>query len=64
LLVLQGEKDKLVVPAGAKMIVDKASSNDKQYKEYPDALHHLLVELDDVKTDVQKTIFDWIARRL
>ena len=64
LLVLQGEKDKLVVPAGAKMILDKASSSDKQYKEYPDALHQLLVELDDVKTDVQKTIFDWISQRL
>ena len=64
LLVLQGEKDKLVVPAGAKMIVENASSTDKEYKEYPDAMHQLLAELDDVKIDAKKTIFEWIKQRL
>ena len=64
LLVLQGEKDKLVVPAGAKMITDNASSTDKEYKEYPDAMHQLLVELEDVKSDVHSKIIEWITNRL
>ena len=64
LLVLQGEKDKLVVPAGAKMIYENASSADKEYKEYPDAMHQLLVELDDVKSDVENKILEWMNQRL
>jgi len=64
LLVLQGEKDKLVVPAGAKMIHDNSSSTDKEYKEYPDAMHQLLVELEDVKSDAHTRILDWMNNRL
>ena len=64
LMVLQGEKDKLVVPAGAKMIYENASSADKEYKEYPDALHQLLVELEDVKSDVEKKMLEWMNQRI
>ena len=64
LLVLQGEKDKLVVPEGAKMIVDKSSSVDKEYKEYPGAYHQLLIELEDVKSDVHKKTLEWMGQRL
>ena len=64
LLVLQGGKDKLVVPAGAKMICDNASSTDKEYKEYPDAMHQLLVELEDVRSDTNNKILEWMNQRL
>ena len=64
LLVLQGEKDKLVVPAGAKMIHDNAASTDKEYKEYPNAMHQLLVELEDVRSDVHSKILEWMDNRL
>ena len=64
LLVLQGEKDRLVVPAGAKMMYENASSSDKEYKEYPDALHQLLVEYEDVKSDAHSKTLDWMNRRL
>ena len=64
LLVLQGEKDKLVVPAGSKMIYENASSADKEYKEYPGAMHQLLVELEDVKSDVEKKILEWMNQHI
>ena len=64
LLVLQGEKDKLVVPEGAKMIYKNALSKDKEYKEYPDAFHQLLLELEDVKSDVFKKTLEWMNYRL
>ena len=64
LLVLQGEKDKLVEPAGAKMICDNASSTDKEYQECPDAMHQLLVELEDVKSDCHIKILEWMNQRL
>ena len=64
LLVLQGEKDKLVVPAGAKMIHDNSASTDKEYKEYPNAMHQLLVELEDVRSDVHTKILEWMKNRL
>ena len=64
LMILQGEKDKLVVPAGAKMIYENASSTDKEYKEYPEAFHQLLVEFEDVKSDAQNKMLEWMNQRL
>jgi len=51
ILVLQGGKDKLVVPDGARMLVDNASSEDKEFVEYPDAFHNLCVETEEVRRD-------------
>ena len=48
----------------AKMIHDNSSSTDKEYKEYPDAMHQLLVELEDVKSDAHSKILDWMNNRL
>ena len=64
LLVLQGEMDKLVVPEGAQMIIDNASSVDKEYVLYPKAFHQLLIELADVKSNVQKRTLEWLNLRL
>ena len=64
LLVLQGEKDELAVPSGSKMLFEEVSSTDKEYKEYPDAMHQLLAELQDVKSDVEKKILHWMNQRL
>ena len=64
LLVLQGEKDKLVEPEGAKMIYLNSSSLNKEYVVYPDAFHNLFVELEDVKHDVQMKTLNWMNQRL
>ena len=59
LLVLQAEKDTLVVPEGAEMIVKNALSKDKEYQMYPDAFHQLLLE-KEVKSDVCKKMLQWM----
>ena len=64
LLVLQGGKDKLVEPEGAKMIYSNALSSDKSYVMYPDAFHNLFVELEEVKYDVQLKTLNWMDQRL
>ena len=62
LLVLQGDKDKLVYAPGARLIVDDSQSEDKQYVSYPDAFHHLFVETDDVKYDVFEKMVKFFNR--
>ena len=62
LLVLQGEKDKMCTPQGAKMLVDNASSKDKEYVVYPEAFHNVACELEDVKADVFKRIKHFVQR--
>jgi len=62
MIVLQGEKDKLVLPEGSKMLVDNASSVDKEYVSYPDAYHNVTVETEDVKTDALKRVQEFFNR--
>ena len=64
IIVFQGEKDKLVLPQAAKDLVEMASSEDKRYVEYPDAFHHLFIELPDVKVDCIDKIKSWINERI
>jgi len=52
LLVVQGDKDKLVYMEATKMLDSHVSSKDKEYVLYPGALHNLAVETEDVKKDV------------
>ena len=46
------------------MIYENASSTDKEYKEYPEAFHQLLVEFEDVKSDAQNKMLEWMNQRL
>ena len=63
ILVLQGENDPLLDPEGAKMLYVRASSKDKEYKEYPGAFHLLLLELPKVREDVKKRSTEWLNNR-
>ena len=63
ILVLQGENDPLLDPEGAKMLYVRASSKDKEYKEYPGAFHLLLIELPKVREDVKKRSTVWLNNR-
>ena len=64
LLILQGKDDKLVEPKGAEIINENVSSKDKECVLYEKAYHNLLVELDDVKEDVQWRTLQWMNKRL
>ena len=64
LLILQGKEDKLVEPKGAEIINKNVSSKDKECILYEKAYHNLLVELDDVKEDVQLKTLQWMNKRL
>ena len=63
ILVLQGGSDQILDPEGARMLYKKASSKDKEYKEYPGAFHQLLVELPNVREDVKIRSTVWLKKR-
>ena len=64
MLVLQGQRDQIVDPKGARMLYQNANSADKEYKEYPGAYHQLLVELQDVRDDVIERTTNWLNERM
>lgn len=64
ILILQGEKDKLVNPEGAKFCHDKIGSESKKLVQFPDAFHNLFVEEEDVKSEAIKLTCDWILTNL
>jgi len=64
MLILQGGSDRLVDPKGSRRLVESSLSIDKEIQNYPEAFHNLLVELDDVKLDVEKRTVNWINKRL
>ena len=64
LLVFQGEKDEYENPEGAKMMFEEVASVDKDFITYPEACHHLLIELEEVKLDVFNKTLQWMSQRL
>jgi acylglycerol lipase len=63
-LIFQGLKDTLVFPEGAKHLHENIGSAKKKLLTYPDAMHNLYVELDDVKAPVIKETCDWVENNL
>jgi acylglycerol lipase len=59
-IVLQGSGDKLVDPAGAQMLYDKASSTDKTIKVYEGLYHEVFNEPERAR--VLKDVETWLAR--
>jgi acylglycerol lipase len=59
LIVLQGSGDKLVDPAGAQMLYDKASSTDKTIKVYEGLYHEVFNEPERAR--VLKDAETWLA---
>lgn len=61
-LVVQGGEDKLVDPAGARMLHDMASSKDKMLEIYPGMYHEVFNEPD--RKRVLKDVETWLETRL
>jgi acylglycerol lipase len=62
LIILQGAEDKLVDPAGAQMLYDKASSKDKTIQVYEGLYHEVFNEPERAR--VLKDVEAWLAARV
>ena len=58
-MVVQGAEDRLVDPAGAKMLYDKAGSRDKTLKVYEGLVHEVFNEPERAR--VLEDVEDWLA---
>lgn len=63
-LVLLGEKDRICYPKGTKAFFEALASEDKEYKEYPEARHNLLMELAETKTAMFDDVQRWFGSRI
>ena len=63
-LIVLGEKDKICYPKGTKAFFEALGLQDKEYKEYPDARHNLLMELADTKTAMFEDVKRWLGGRI
>ena len=61
ILILQGDGDQLVDPAGAQMLYDTIGSDDKQLIVYPGLYHELFNEPE--RADVLDDMETWLANR-
>jgi acylglycerol lipase len=61
LLVMQGDADRYVVPAGAAELYERASSADKTLKWWPGLRHELLNETEGPQ--VRAFLLDWLETR-
>jgi lysophospholipase len=61
LLVLHGEKDEIVELDCSRAVIERASSNDKTLKLYPEAMHHLVLEPEG--EEILRLIAAWILER-
>lgn len=61
-IVVQGSEDKLVDPAGAQMLYDKASSKDKAIKIYDGLYHEVFNEPE--RACVLKDVETWLAAHI
>eukprot|EP00118_Oscarella_pearsei_P026177 m.309552 g.309552 ORF g.309552 m.309552 type:complete len:287 (+) comp46916_c0_seq1:46-906(+) len=63
-IVLHGENDQLALKAGSQLLLEKAQSEDKTLKMYPEMGHTLLHELEEDSRKVLQDIVDWVLSRL
>jgi len=61
-IVVQGGQDKLVNPAGAQMLYDKASSKDKTIRVYDGLYHEVFNEPE--RSRVLKDVETWLAAHI
>ena len=64
MLVVLGEQDTICYPKGTKSFFDALLVEDKEYKEYPDARHNLLMELKETREALFHDIKLWIGDRI
>ena len=62
-LALHGTADTVVDISSSRLLVERASSDDKRLREIPNALHSLLCEPPEVRADVLHYITEWLEPR-
>ena len=62
-LALHGTADTVVDISSSRLLVERASSDDKRLREVSNALHSLLCEPPDVRADVLHYITEWLEPR-
>ena len=63
LLIMSAGSDRIVAPSGARMLYDRASSEDKTLKVYPDLYHELFNETEPDRTQVIADMIAWLDAR-
>lgn len=64
LLALHGEDDRLAGLSGSRMVIERASSNDKTLKTYPGLYHEIFNEMPSDRAMVFADLTEWIKARL
>jgi alpha-beta hydrolase superfamily lysophospholipase len=62
LILLQGSADRLVDPAGAQMLYERAGSSDKVLKVYEGLYHEVFNEPEHQR--VLRDVQDWLSARV
>jgi acylglycerol lipase len=63
LLILSAGADRIVAPAGAEMLYERAGSKDKTLKVYPDLYHEIFNETEPDRTQVIDEMIAWLDAR-
>jgi len=58
-----GDNDWLCNVEGSKLLFQQASTQDKRLVEIPNAAHNLLLETEDIRTQVLSDIVQWLVKR-
>ncbi|MGI8802320.1 MAG: lysophospholipase [Solirubrobacteraceae bacterium] len=64
LLILQGGADQIVPPSGARMIADRAGSEDLTLRVYPDLRHEIFHEAEPERSAVIADLANWLDRHV
>ena len=62
-LALRGTADTVVDIGSSRLLLERASSEDKRLREVPNALHSLLCEPPDTRADVLHYVTEWLEPR-
>jgi acylglycerol lipase len=63
LLIMSAGADRIVAPAGAEMLYERAGSKDKTLKVYPDLYHEIFNETEPDRTQVIDELIAWLDAR-
>jgi len=64
MIIMHGENDRICTPSGSQQLHDQASSTDKTLTFYKDAMHNLLIEVEETRTKCFNQIWTWVLQRV
>ena len=62
-VTFHGDNDWLCNVEGSRLLFQQASSKDKKLVEIPNAAHNLLLETEDIRTQVLSDVVEWLVER-